>query len=138
MTNSRAKGAAGERELANRLKELGLTARRGQQFCGSNGDADVVCEELSSYHLEVKRVQALNIHDAISQAVRDGKDKTPVVVHRKNNKPWLATIFLEDFITLAVSRATSSASQVQHDPSPQPPVQPRPQRSPAETEQEVG
>jgi hypothetical protein len=115
MVNSRAKGAAGERELANRLKELGLTARRGQQFCGANGDSDVVCDELAAYHLEVKRVQALNIHDAISQAVRDGKDKTPVVVHRKNNKPWLATIFLEDFIKLA----TSSASQPQHD-QPQP------------------
>jgi|LakMenE01Jun11ns_1017448.scaffolds.fasta_scaffold9118234_2 hypothetical protein len=102
MTNSRAKGAAGERELANRLKELGLTARRGQQFCGANGDSDVVCQELDAYHIECKRVQALNIHDAISQAVRDGKDKTPVVIHRKNNKPWLATLFLEDFIKLAV------------------------------------
>lgn len=110
MTNSRAKGAAGERELANRLKELGLTARRGQQFCGSNGDADVVCEELGSYHIECKRVQALNIHDAMSQAVRDGKDKTPVVIHRKNGKPWLATIFLEDFVALAVKPPTSEPS----------------------------
>lgn len=102
MVNSRAKGAAGERELANRLKELGLTARRGQQFCGANGDSDVVCEELSSYHIECKRVQALNLHQAISQAVKDGKDKTPVVIHRKNGTPWLATIFLEDFIKLAI------------------------------------
>ena len=106
---SRDKGKRGELELANRLKELGLTARRGQQFCGSNGDADVVCEELGSFHLEVKRVQALNIHDAISQAVRDGKDKTPVVIHRKNGKPWLATLFLEDWIKLAV-KPTSEPS----------------------------
>jgi Holliday junction resolvase len=98
-----------ERELANRLKELGLTARRGQQFCGANGDSDVVCEELSTYHIECKRVQALNIHDAISQAVRDGKDKTPVVIHRKNGKPWLATLFLEDWIKLAV-KPTSEPS----------------------------
>ena len=119
MVNSRAKGAAGERELANRLKELGLTARRGQQFCGANGDSDVVCEELSAYHLEVKRVQALNIHDAISQAVRDGKDKTPVVVHRKNNKPWLATLFLEDFIRLAVpcSLPAKASETQERDPS---------------------
>jgi Holliday junction resolvase len=112
MVNSRAKGAAGERELANRLKELGLTARRGQQFCGANGDSDVVCEELASYHIECKRVQALNIHQAISQAVRDGKgSKTPVVIHRKNGTPWLATIFLEDFIALAVKPPTSEPSQ---------------------------
>lgn len=102
MTNSRAKGAAGERELANRLKELGLTARRGQQFCGANGDSDVVCEELAQFHIECKRVQALNLHDAMSQAVRDCKGKTPVVIHRKNSKPWIATIFLEDFISLAL------------------------------------
>ena len=106
MTNSRAKGAAGERELANRLKELGFSAHRGQQFCGANGDADVVCEELSSYHIECKRVQNLNLHDAMSQAVRDGKDKTPVVIHRKNNKPWLVTMFLEDWITVAVTSST--------------------------------
>lgn len=119
MTNSRAKGAAGERELANRLKELGLTARRGQQFSGANGDADVVCEELSDYHIECKRVQALNIHDAIAQAVRDGKDKTPVVIHRKNSKPWLATLFLEDFIKLAAKKPTAStpdkACVIQHN-----------------------
>lgn len=109
MVNSRQKGARAERELANRLKELGLTARRGQQFSGANGDADVVCSELSTYHIECKMVQALNIHDAISQAVRDGKDKTPVVIHRKNGKPWLATLFLEDWIKLAV-KPTSEPS----------------------------
>ena len=119
MVNSRAKCAAGERELANRLKELGLTARRGQQFCGANGDADVVCEELSSYHLEVKRVESLNIHDAISQAVRDGKDKTPVVVHRKNGKPWLVTMFLEDWLTVAVASSTPADKDETPSLSPQ-------------------
>lgn len=111
MTNSRVKGAAGERELANRLKELGLTARRGQQFSGANGDADVVCEELSSYHIECKRVQALNLHDAMAQAVRDCKDKTPVVIHRKNNKPWLVTMFLEDWIKLTLPRSEVSIAE---------------------------
>jgi Holliday junction resolvase len=101
MTNSKAKGSAGERELANRLKELGLTARRTQQFCGKAGDADVDCVELSSYHIECKRVERLNIDQAIDQAVRDCGDKTPVVMHRRNKKPWLVTLFLEDFIRLA-------------------------------------
>lgn len=103
MTNSRAKGAAGERELANKLKTLGLTARRGQQYCGANGDSDVLCDELSDFHLEVKRVEKLNIHDAMAQAVNDCKDKTPVVVHRKNRTAWVATLFLEDFINLVLS-----------------------------------
>lgn len=100
MTNSKAKGSAGERELANRLKELGLTARRTQQFCGKAGDADVDCVELSGYHIECKRVERLNIDEAIDQATRDCGAKTPVVMHRRNRRPWLATLFLEDFIKL--------------------------------------
>lgn len=40
--NSRTKGAAGERELASKLREYGFEARRGQQYSGANGDADVV------------------------------------------------------------------------------------------------
>lgn len=39
---SRNKGKAGERELAGVLRDYGYDCRRGQQFCGSNGDADVV------------------------------------------------------------------------------------------------
>jgi Holliday junction resolvase len=87
MTNSRAKGAAGERELANKLKEHGFTARRTQQFCGTAGDSDVICTELAQFHIECKRVQNLNVDKAID-------------MHRKNNRPWLVTMFLEDWIAL--------------------------------------
>lgn len=100
MVNSRAKGAAGERELANKLKEYGFQARRTQQFCGTAGDSDVTCTELASYHIECKRVQNLNVDKAIDQATRDCGDKTPVVIHRKNNRPWLVTLYLEDWLNL--------------------------------------
>ena len=40
--NSRQKGARGERELASKLREYGYNTRRGQQYSGANGDADVV------------------------------------------------------------------------------------------------
>ena len=108
MVNSRAKGARAERELANRLKELGYTARRGQQFCGANGDSDVVCTELAHYHIECKMVEALNIDKAIDQATRDCQNKTPIVVHRKKQKPWLVTMYLEDWIKLQKDEAKSS------------------------------
>ena len=50
--NSRNKGAAGEREVAGILRGYGYKkARRGQQYCGSNGDADVV--GLPGIHIEV-------------------------------------------------------------------------------------
>lgn len=104
MVNSRAKGARAERELANLLKEHGLTARRTQQFCGKAGDADVDCMELASYHIECKMVEHLNIHNAMTQALNDCKDKTPICVHRKNNKPWLVTMYIEDWLELAKSK----------------------------------
>ena len=53
--NSRNKGAAGERELAKILREYGYDCRRGQQYSGANGDADVV--GLNGIHIECKRVQ---------------------------------------------------------------------------------
>lgn len=93
--NSRAKGAVGERELAAEFNRLfGTSARRGQQYSGIEGE-DVV--GLDGIHVESKRVQALNIHNAVDQAVRDSKgQKVPAVFHRKNHKPWLVTVRLDD------------------------------------------
>jgi hypothetical protein len=98
MTNSKRKGAAGERELSNKLKEYGYDCRRGQQYCGSNGDADVV--GLNGIHIECKRVEKLNLYDAISQAKSDSKDDLPTVFHRKDRHEWLVTMTLEDWIKL--------------------------------------
>lgn len=96
--NSRQKGAKGERELANILKEHGFNARRGQQFCGANGDADVV--GIPNVHIEVKRVQNLNLGKAMEQAEHDAREgEAPMVFHRKDRKPWLVTMKLEDFLT---------------------------------------
>lgn len=97
--NSRNKGAAGERELANLLKEHGYKSRRGQQYCGANGDADVV--GLDGIHIECKRVERLNIDDAMAQAVADAKEgEKPAVFHRKNRKGWLVTMPLEDWLEM--------------------------------------
>lgn len=100
MVNSKQKGSAGERELAARLREHGFTARRTQQFCGAAGDADVECTELNQFHIECKRVERLNIDQAMNQAVHDCFEKTPIVCHRRNNKPWMVTMLLEDWIAL--------------------------------------
>lgn len=97
--NSRRKGAAGERELANKLKDYGYRTRRGQQYCGANGDADVV--GLPGIHIECKRVEKLNLYDAMAQSVRDAKEgETPAVFHRKNNCEWLVTLRMDDFMKL--------------------------------------
>lgn len=102
---SKDKGARGERELANILKDYGYETRRGQQFCGANGDADVV--GLPGIHIECKRVERLNIYEAMEQAISDSNAKDlpysyniPTVFHRKNGHEWLVTMRLEDWITI--------------------------------------
>lgn len=97
--NSRTKGAAGERELAKKLREYGYECRRGQQYCGTNGDADVI--GLEGIHIECKRVERLNIEDAMLQAIRDRREgEYPAVFHRKNNHEWLVTMRLNDWIEI--------------------------------------
>lgn len=96
---SRDKGKRGERELAGVLRDYGYDCRRGQQFCGANGDADVV--GLPGIHIECKRVERLDLYGAVGQAVRDAKEgELPVVMHRKNNCEWLVTMPLEEWISL--------------------------------------
>ena len=99
MTNSRRKGAAGERDLANILKGYAYDARRGQQYSRANGDADVV--GLPGVHIECKRVEALNIDKAMEQAVSDAREgEIPAVFHRKNGKGWKVTLRLEEFMQI--------------------------------------
>jgi Holliday junction resolvase len=94
--NSRAKGARGELELAKKLREYGYECRRGQQYCGANGDADVI--GLPGIHIECKRVERLNIDEAMLQAIRDRrKGEYPAVFHRKNNGKWMVTMLLDDW-----------------------------------------
>lgn len=97
--NSRQKGAVGEREIANILKGYGYDTRRGQQFSGLQGDADVV--GLPGIHLEIKRVEKLNLHNAMEQSKRDAREgEVPVVIHRRNREEWLVTCRLDDFMNL--------------------------------------
>ena len=97
--NSKNKGAAGERELARILRGYGYNCRRGQQYCGANGDADVV--GLPGIHIEVKRTERFALYDALEQAGRDAKtDEMPVVFHRRNNSEWVCVLPLDDFMRI--------------------------------------
>ena len=97
--NSRNKGKRGEIGLAKELRLLGYEARRGQQYSGANGDADVV--GLPGIHIECKLRERLNVYDAYAQSSHDAKDtEIPVVMHRKNRHQWMVTLSLVDFIEL--------------------------------------
>jgi Holliday junction resolvase len=98
---SRAKGAQGERELAEVFRTMGYTARRTQQYCGSNGDSDITVDELPGLLIECKRVERLNIDEAMSKAKQDAaaQEKTPMVCHRKNGGDWMLTVPLAQLHT---------------------------------------
>lgn len=96
---SKEKGKRGERELAAVLREHGYSARRGQQFCGASGDADVI--GLDGIHIEVKRTEALRLYDALVQAKADARPgEKPAVFHRKNNHKWVVVQELDDWIEI--------------------------------------
>jgi len=99
MTNSRAKGARGEREFSRLCRDQGYSeVRRGQQFSGLEGE-DVV--GLPGIHVEVKRVQALNIANAMDQSQRDSReDQLSIVAHRKNNCPWMITMPADEWFEI--------------------------------------
>lgn len=97
--NSREKGKRGELELSKLLRDYGYDTRRGQQYCGSNGDADVV--GLPGIHIECKRVEKLNLEKAMEQAKNDANpEELPAVFHRKNREEWLVTMPFDSWIQL--------------------------------------
>ena len=100
MINSREKGKRFERKLASILKnDYGYDCRRGQQYCGANGDADVI--GLPGLHIEAKHQEKMQLYDWINQAKRDAKDGLlPVVFHKKNNCEILVSMTLDTFMKI--------------------------------------
>lgn len=106
--NSKQKGARGERELAKVLREYGFEAERTQQYCG-NTEESADLRGLPYIHIECKRVEKLNIDDAMEQASDDmiaafhneGEEhKLPAVFHRRNGKKWKVTMYIDEWMML--------------------------------------
>ena len=79
--SQRSKGARGEREWAAFLREHGYaSAHRGRQYSGGPDSPDIKCVELEEFSFEVKRVERLNIHKAMSQAIGDAvRHAVPII-----------------------------------------------------------
>lgn len=98
---SQRKGRAGELELARVLKASGYQQAEPGKAASYGETPDVV--GLPGIHIEVKRVERLNVPEAMGQAVRDASafhDGTPALFHRRNREPWLVTMRLEDWLRL--------------------------------------
>ena len=97
---SQRKGRGGELELVRVLNDYGIPAQPGDPV--SYGTVpDVV--GVPGVHVECKRVEKLNVHQAMGQAVKDAlkfKDGLPAVFHRRNRTEWLVTMTLRDWIRL--------------------------------------
>ena len=98
---SKRKGAAGEREAAEKLNEvLGTRFHRGRQYHGGPESPDLA-GDLPGLHVEVKRTERLSLYPALVQARRDAApDQVPVVMHRANNRPWVIAVDVADLIRL--------------------------------------
>lgn len=92
---SRRKGAAGERELANILKErLGLDVHRGLQTAGAR-----VCDvEGCPVWIEVKRGKKVSIRKGYEQARNDTDGRVPVLVYRDDRCEWMVLASLADVL----------------------------------------
>ena len=101
--NSKCKGNRGEHELAGILRAAGIEAwRNDQMYVGGRGNPDVSAEVWGiPLHIEVKRVERLNVPEAVKQAIRDAEGGAlPVVAHRRNREQWLVTIPLESVLNI--------------------------------------
>ena len=97
--NSNQKGKVGEREARDLFKKHGFeNARRSQQYSGAGFNSfDIV--GMPKLGIEVKRVEGLNIFNAMNQAIEDSKDfdVIPTVIHRKNHKKWKVSFLKKDY-----------------------------------------
>lgn len=107
MTNSRAKGARGEREFVQYLADFDIEARRGQQYKGTpdSPDIEILDKDIAELlHFEVKRTERLRLYEAVEQADKEAGDfRYPVVAHRKNGEDWLAIMPMEDFLDFVIT-----------------------------------
>lgn len=116
-SSSARKGANGERELAAVLREYGYNIERG----GSMSFGEVPdLTGLPGVHIECKRVERLNVPEAMKQAQRDSerfKDGAPAVFHRRSRESWLVTMRLADWIDLYQRQKTAiSGKEAANDP----------------------
>lgn len=94
------KGRGGELEICRILQAHGIPAEPGQAV-SYGSTPDVV--GIPGVHPEIKRVERLNVQEAMAQAVRDSErfnDGMPVLFHRRNRQGWLCTMRLGDWMEL--------------------------------------
>lgn len=99
--NVKQKGTRGEHEIEKLLQDYGIRAFRNDQiFKGGRENPDVSADLFGKpLHIEVKRVEKLNVSAAMAQAERDAaQNALPIVAHRRNREKWMITMPLVDLL----------------------------------------
>jgi len=81
----------------------GYSAHRNEQrYVSGLENPDV---SLSGIHCEVKRTESLRLYEALYQAIDDANGTAlPAVFHRKDKKPWVVIMRLDDWLKLYRNR----------------------------------
>lgn len=100
--NSKRKGNAGERELCGILSVAGISTRNDQRYVGGVDNPDISFRiGANHFHVECKRAEKFNAYAAMEQAEHDANGHAiPVVMHRRNRRPWLVVMRLPDWLKL--------------------------------------
>lgn len=118
--NGRAKGARGERELADELNRLGLLARRTVQYSGKSGEsADLVVAGLA-VHVECKRTEVIRLDKWLEQVAVDAHGKPWCIFMKQNRRPWLVVQTLEHWVadSQAAQRALAERMRIIDEAAP--------------------
>jgi hypothetical protein len=93
----RAKGLAGEREVAAIFAAAGYSVRNLE----GQGDALAIGVNGKLMHIETKRQERLKLPEWLRQAQSEApKGVPPVVAFRQNRGEWLVALRLDDLLSL--------------------------------------
>ncbi|MFA7156007.1 MAG: hypothetical protein WC112_09825 [Proteiniphilum sp.] len=95
---SRTKGANGEREVVNILREAGYDAHRTPHsgaLVWMKGDLTG-----TPWFVEVKRQESLRIPEWSAKAEEQAEGKPALVIFRRSREPWRVCLSLETFLKL--------------------------------------
>lgn len=101
--SQREKGARGERQWRDQLREAGFQAHRGAAQAGDRCefDPDVNSPDLPLLHFEVKRRAKIGAQAFLDQAERDcPAGKVPVVAMRADRGSWIAMLPADAFLEI--------------------------------------
>lgn len=102
--NSRRKGAVAEREVRDLLRAAGYEASRDGQIGDGTSPNEDLSHNVRGVHFEVKRRETLALPQWHRQADADARGRQAVVVYRRSQEPWRASLTFDFLLYLLQCR----------------------------------